>query len=322
MNVSGSTTSQAKRPADRPSRPGRSRWFAWQGWRIAVPRDWNVVRIEGDRRRGLVLLADLERPRMGLRWDTPRAGDDAEATIRAAMAAEVGTLAAPEATQAASAEGWSAAMLYLEPDPPGRDVWIGHSAVSGRIAQIGCPVDDARRRAIRDLPSWLADSIEGDAQDWSVLDLSCRTPPGWWLASHHLTAGDLRLAFTCDNGRLRVRQIAPARLALSRQPIEKWLAQHPLDRGRWDRAIGEPERAAVESLGGEITGLRQSWTRGGGGGLLRRLRRRGAVTTDVIALHDTRGDRLWIVESTDPAAAAEVIASLGWADADAPEDQK
>ena len=53
------------------------------------------------------------------------------------MVAEVGVLAAAEAVAGrASDPRWPASLLYLEPQPPGRDVWFGYGPVSGRMVQV------------------------------------------------------------------------------------------------------------------------------------------------------------------------------------------
>lgn len=296
-------------PAARP----RRHWLAWQGWRLTVPSDWNVVQIDGGWSKGFVLLADLERPRMGLRWETLPDGRDPAAAVEAAMAAEVGSSAgAVEAAAEGETGPWTAARLFLDPDTPGRDLWIAHGRASGRIVQLSCPTGNGRRRLKPDLVPVLADSDPDGPRAWSVLDLSCFTPAGWTLERQQLSAGDLRLTFTADAGRrLLVRQVAPARLALSRQPIERWLAQHPVDRRRGD-STGEVDRSyAAEVAGRQIDGLRQAWTRRAPWPA--RIFRRQVETIDVCALHDADRDRLWIVESNAPDALAGVVESLGWA---------
>src|SRR5581483_1097358 len=108
--------------------------IAWQGLRLTVPARWSPVKIEGDYAAGYVLLADLHRPRLGLRWGTLRKRKmDVAAVVRKRMLEEVGRLAADEATPLNVSEGWTGGTLYIEPEPPGRDVWIGYSPRSKRV---------------------------------------------------------------------------------------------------------------------------------------------------------------------------------------------
>src|SRR4051812_6330284 len=137
---------------------------AWQGWQIRLPSRWNPLKLEGDYAKGEILFADMDRPRLGMRWRTVAAK---RFDVRRAMRDEVGVLAADEASpQALVDQLWTASLLYLEPDPPGRDVWVGHSAVSGRAIEI---VHHVRRRE-RLLPDvilpTLTDSAENQAVPW------------------------------------------------------------------------------------------------------------------------------------------------------------
>jgi len=42
--------------------------LAWQGWHVALPADWNPSGLTGDHRNGTAAIADLEQPRLELRW--------------------------------------------------------------------------------------------------------------------------------------------------------------------------------------------------------------------------------------------------------------
>src|SRR5437763_13891428 len=112
--------------------------IAWQGWRLSLPEGWNPLRLEGDYGRGQALFVDLERPQIGLRWEKQRRKRfDAKRVVDRAMTEEVGQLAAAEARpfKLPGAE-WEASKLYIEPDPPGRDVWIGYNRTSQRLLQV------------------------------------------------------------------------------------------------------------------------------------------------------------------------------------------
>jgi hypothetical protein len=51
-------------------------------------------------------------------------------------------------------------------------------------------------------------------------------PGGYGLKSRSLAAGDLMLSFEKKRDVLAVRVICPARLALSRQPLERWMQMY------------------------------------------------------------------------------------------------
>jgi hypothetical protein len=147
----------------------------------------------------------------------------------------------------------------------------------------------------------ISDTLVGAATKWSVLDLSCETPAGMTLANHVLSAGDLRLRFRDGkaNRDVLVRQIRPASLALQRQPIEKWLDQHPLSNA--DRYV-----LIDESNGNQFSRLfrrRRSF----------RLGRRPPEAMFVRGWHAERRDRLVIVESSEECLLDTIAATVGWA---------
>src|ERR1700761_1449802 len=72
--------------------------FAWQGWQLALPDDCSPVKLEGNFESGYALIADIHRPRVGLKWMTPGRRFDSGAWARKSLVEEVGTLAASEAT--------------------------------------------------------------------------------------------------------------------------------------------------------------------------------------------------------------------------------
>src|SRR6476659_1330851 len=110
--------------------------FAWHGWHICLPRSWNPIKLEGDYRKGSALFADMDRPRLALRWDTPHPkGFNPETWTTRSLRDEVGSLAAEQARPSASALQRSA-LLYVDPDPPGRDVFVAHSSTSSRVIQL------------------------------------------------------------------------------------------------------------------------------------------------------------------------------------------
>lgn len=280
---------------------------AWQGWRLEVPDRWGPVRIEGDADAGYLLMADLHRPRLGLRWKS--AGGKrfkADVTVTAAMRQEIGQLATEEARPASPETGsWQAPLLFEDQEPPGRDVWVAYSPTSGRVVEL---VYHAHRRdrvlQEKVLPT-LVDSARDVAQEWSIFDLSCRTPAGMALAKHRLNAGDLSLTFGGKGRRsVTVRQIAMAKLALQRRPMERWIAEQAAWRGNQFKLAGSPEK---EPAGLEL--VRQQ--------VVRRRRftwawwlAKGYV---VLARHDQERDRLVIVDATDEVLAREMMGSIGWA---------
>ncbi len=288
--------------------------IAWHGWQLQVPEQWNPVKLEGDYRRGYALLADMERPRLGIRWQKPRARRfDPRDFVRRVMLDEVGKLATDEARphrmSGEQSGQWDSPLLYLEPDPPGRDVFVAVSKVSQRAVEIVYHAQ-RRERLLADgvLPK-LLDQPADQPMAWSVFELSCVCPPGLELQTKRLNPGDLSLSFADRRRLLTVRQVAVAELALKRMPLEKWLAQQNKLAGKHYRADGRPGLLEFETDRGTLTGLT--------GPAVRRRRffwmRWLPTPLPTWALHDQRRDRLVLLQATDEALLRQVAPTVGFA---------
>lgn len=281
--------------------------FAWQGIKLSLPADWNPQKLEGDFRAGLALLSDLQGPRLGLRWKHSAADSDPRQRLREAMVGEVGELATKEAVEI-KAKSFGEALAYFDPDPPGRDVLIGFSETSGRLIELTLHRQPGEAKKLADIAESLVDSAQDAELAWSVFDLSCTTPAGWSLSGKALNAGDLSLSFVNAKDTLTIRQLALARLALKRQPIERWLEdlQQPHG-GRYRSVNGKSDVAWKGFDGQELKGvvscvalktmLRWAWT----------LPKQWAYAV----LHDESRDRLILAQSTDAAAMETVCRSVG-----------
>ena len=294
--------------------PRGGRVVAWQGWRLSLRRRWDPVQLSGDATAGYALFADAYRPRLGLRWQTPRRRRrfDAEAAVRSVLVAEVGRLAAAEARAAAFPNGsWTSPLLYVEPDPPGRDVWAAFSPASGRLVTVACPV--RRREHVLGgsvLPT-LSEVPLDRAAPWAIFDLNLTVPAGFRLVDRRLNAGDLSLGFADRRGAtLAVRQVAVADLALRRRPLDGWLADPHPDRRRHYRAGGPPTDVSLRLGGRSLVGRAVRLVR----------RRRFALaawhppTLTTLAVHDRQRDRLLILQGTDPDLLGGVANTIGVAD--------
>ena len=296
----------------RQSDSGKRQCIAWQGWSLDVPADWNPVRIEGGWRSGFVLLADLHKPRLGLRWGAVGGKRfTADIWARSAMRDEVGVIAAKEAKPLACGP-FEASIHYPEPEPPGRDVWAGFSRTSGRGAELIYHAQQRDNVLADQVVPTLRDGAPDQPQSWSVFDLSCVAPAGMRLKSHLFNAGDLRLAFACARtGRYAsIRQIAVAKLALSRMPLANWLADELRSRSLHYAASTEAsEREHQTTDGRALCGLCRSLERRWRSFFMRWIPRE----LEVAALHDEARDRLVLVQASSRDLLEEVVRSVGCA---------
>lgn len=302
-----------KSSSDRPTAAGKRQFLAWQGWTLSVPTDWNAVKLDGTYQQGSAVLADLADARLGLRWATVgRSKRSPDEVVKEAMRREVGELTpdhdSPSAVPA-DANGFIATQLYEEPAPPGRDVWIGLCASSNRLLQIVYHTP-RRDRVLRRTVLAELEAQEAEApQSWSVLDLSCESPAGFSLASHALSAGDLRMTFEAPgSGRIMVRQIGPATLALSRQPLRDWVQQHLSASSKLYRG-SEPVETALVTESASWSGVRVEQSRRRRAFLHRSL----PATMVTLALNDEVRNRIVMVQANDVATAERVARTVGWA---------
>jgi hypothetical protein len=290
----------------------KAQMIAWQGWTLRVPEDWNPVKVEGDADRGLLLLADLERPRLGLRWRKLSERVDGERWAQQSLKEEVGLLASEEAKELLPDAAWKGGRLYIEPEPPGRDVWAGVSATSGRGIQVVYHAKTRDRRLAAEILPTLHDAKADAPRSWAIFDLACQTPAGWALQWYRFHAGDVALAFTRGRSNVTVRQIGPASLALARQPLEEWMKQQDKAAAKLYRPVSKPEPSDLTLRGTPLSGLTAK--------MAKRKRLFWAIGTRPqvrLGVHDTDRNRLLIVQGDDEANVRQWLALTGTAPGEA-----
>jgi hypothetical protein len=293
--------------------------LAWHGLSLALPEDCGPVKIEGDGSKGAVLIADLKSPRIGLRWTTLGKRADPAKFVRGAMLAEIGKLATAEAVEHTPGDAFTHGLLYVEKDPPGRDVFVGFSKATRRVVEVVLHVravgevdeKNPKQRRERELPlhmlsADLLPTLQDDASRtaWSIFDLRFTLPEaGWTLAKQRLNAGDLTMELTRKRHVLIVRQIGPARLALKRQEAKQWVTIHGL---LWKQ---------MYKSSGEGLGTRDEPKLLASVKLVRRRRfffARWAPPVRYIAMHhDEARDRLVLIDADDASLIDKVLPTVG-----------
>lgn len=286
-----------------------SQLIAWHGWRFGVPAAWNPVKVDGDYDEGHMLLADLQSARLGVRWKRMKRGDPVDWATRA-LRTEVGKLAAAEATDYAmpDPDRWRVSKLYVEPEPPGRDIWVGFSETSGRAIEIVRHVKKRSEELSEEILPSVADTPLDEEQAWSIFDLSVRSPAGWKLQWYRLNAGDLSLAFRNKRRTVQVRQVGPAELALGRQKIDQWMSQQ-------DKTVRKLYRPLSDLS--DLTLAFDARTLTGRHGAIRRKRRfcwafMVPQTLHAIGLHDPDRNRLLFAQGNEEDTMKQMLGSMGW----------
>ncbi len=284
------------------------RLLAFHRLRLALPRSWNPTKIEGEFDKGQILFADLDHPRLGLRWQRIKSKRfNPAAWSERSMREEVGQLAAAEAKAGPAEFPCEGSRLYVEPKPPGRDVWIAYSPASGRVIQLVYHVCKRDHVLAETIVPTLADTPPDQPAIWSIFDLSCTTPPGFALKSHRLIAGDLSLTFARERDWMTLRQIGVAQLALSRRPINQWLADQQKKLLPHYRPIGNLRETTIAVGQRELAAFSRNAVR------LRRFGWKCWIPKDAITYvaHDPEQDRLLLFQGSDADLLTDLAATIG-----------
>ena len=206
--------------------------FAWCGWRLDVPTDWRPFMIDGNARTGAAGLADENQRRLVLQWHALRKPPSLK-RIKQMLVQDA--LPRRRAALAASVEPVEHADLHLfhrlRDEEGGVTRFAGWSPVSGRLIDAMYRRSTPRQdRLVEPALVALMDQPPDQPQQWAYFDTSFVAPAGMIYRSASLKFGDMGIEL--DRPRRKgvraasvvVRVVYPADLALSRMPIDQWLA--------------------------------------------------------------------------------------------------
>ena len=239
--------------------------IAWEGWTLPAWPAWRPVSVEGDRRRGRMLVGSAEQGVMLVQWWRPgESAFDFGRWLRARL--EQVAKGMPLDPSPPVPGGFRAAASLMGRTFGGgvsKSVWYGHAPADDLVLEI--TVNDAAettaalvKRAV--LPAIGVRPFSGYVP-WSVFGVAFEAPPGYALKRRILQAGDMALEFSAAGRRtLLLRQVYPAEAALAKRPLDRWLAAAPFAQ---QRRLTEMTQEPVV-LGGRraLTGLaRRGWKR-------------------------------------------------------------
>jgi hypothetical protein len=298
------------------SRSGARSLLAWEGWRLAMPREWQPLKLSGSHEKGFVIVGDSQVAIFQLKWLRPggRGGCRGEAWV-AGRLKQLG--AAPEAHPPAAARftacGW---VNGLQKEEGKRTTyWYGVAEGAGLLLEFvvnGVLPDGLLRIAVREvLPSLAATDRDAETM-WAMYDMSFASPPGYRLARRQLRSGDVALEFR-RGGRetLLLRQVYPADLALSRRPYERWLALYPFTEHRRLRRSSVRSDPWSDAGRARLRGVRRrAWKR-----LAAPLGWCAPRRSTALAVTDESSNRLLIAEhmsadEPDESLCAEAVAAM------------
>lgn len=273
--------------------------FAWAGWQLQLPREWQPLKLSGTPQQGHVLVGGAGWAIFRLQWE--RLGKRGRIDGPRWVAERFRTLGVfpaqhPPARDRFTVCGWAVGVQTVE----GRETtyWFGYAEPARLL--LGVIVNGALPRTIRErvletvLPTLQA-TPPHKPQIWALYDVSFQVPAGMELVRRRLASGDVALEFTRRGGEtLLVRQVYPGDLALRRRPLEAWVEAYPFEEPRRLRHRTlrvEPWQSRHRH---ELTGIqRTGWKR-----LPFPLGAWAPRQTRAVAVHDPALNRLLIVEWT------------------------
>ena len=297
------------------STSGSALALAWAGWQMRVPSDWRPLSVSGGAAQGAMMLGDASRPLMRIKWARPSGRRfDAERWIRRRVRSAAGKHAGVEPTDASPDFRPGAFARAAGGRKTRRRLWYGYAPRAGIALELVISAEAGGGRPVRMDRGMLA-SLRASGPDeptcWAVFDASFVAPPPFVYRASRLHLGDIALCLTAGGGRrLLMRQVYPAKLALSRRELARWLQYPPFKEHRKVRPAGEPERWTVQSFGRALEGLLRKCPKR----LPAPLGACGPRWSVSGVLVDDRMDRLLLVEHDVPpatAAASEIAGAAG-----------
>ena len=235
--------------------------IAWCGWRIRVPLEWRPLKIQGEFRKGSMMIGDGEQPRLLVQWR--RVKDDGfdvqrwfrERFSRQRAMPEPGAPCPP----GFDASAWARDFEVREGEA--KSMWYGYSRTAGLLLE--CVTANltsavARNPVLGEVLPALSVSGRDEPIRWSLYDVVFVSPPGFELVRRHLYSGDIALGLAGgDQEELLLRQVYPAGMALSRRSLQGWLETSPFTERRQAPAA-MPEKWERKGPGGIV---RSGWRR-------------------------------------------------------------
>jgi len=293
-----------------------SSMLAWAGWRMRVPESWRPLRIEGEWRKGSIIVGDAAEAIMQVKWMrvTRKNFDAARWARRRLKKVRRAPAAGGPSPKGFPDPAWAPA----DPDAGRGAFWYGYAPAAGLLVGVLTSAGVSRKgqRAVAStaLPALRA-SGRDDPTRWAVFGASFESPPGFAVRRRRVHLGDVALQLTAPGrSTLLLRQVYPAALALARRELPLWLEFPVFKEHRRFRPADVQEAWRVESFGRTLEGLRRQ----GRKQLPFPLGVCAPRWSEAAVVHDAELDRLLIVEydaagRADKDRVARAIGAMNWA---------
>lgn len=229
---------RGKQPEPSVSSADNSRHFCWCGWWLRVPESWLPYRVRGTAERGGCALGAEGRPLLHIQWATVmRRRFNAENMVQRQMLRGMHRRPKKSRERIDRIENkvFSPMLALSDPDSASTRC-VAYSPASRRLVEFICYHGSEHENTLAPqiIFRQARDQPLNQPHRWSFFDISFTAPPGLGYQSSNLDMGDMHVSLRSRpqwNRRRRwrasveVRHIYPARLALQRQPLNRWMDQ-------------------------------------------------------------------------------------------------
>jgi hypothetical protein len=312
----------------------QERPFAWSGLALRVPAHYRLFRVQGGHRKGSLGIAEEESARLEVAWGrVGRPRFEPERALPAQLVGRHRRRARKAARQ--RVEHWAhpqfRPLVRLREPEHAVDRCMGYAPDTGRVVELILHTGEAAEAdaaLMRRLAGSLRDQQAETPQRWAFFAHRLTAPAGFVHEDSQLRVGDMALWFRREDrrpGRLSVRLVYPARLAVQRQRMAGWMTNLHYE----DRIVGQNlycQPGNRRTIWTEQTHTQRgparwcdAWLRGP----VRLIRWRMPSWQRHWLIHDEEADRLISVRLADEPARFQptldaVLGGLDWADAQNP----
>lgn len=209
--------------------------IAWQGWCMPIEDDWHLLKIEGNHREGAVFIGYPEIPLLEIKWKRLKNPYHAEAKDWLMQIFNTSKYDKnPPCPQSFSSSAWI--FKHKVKNDNYLNIWIAIGKDQKTIIELittNNTPDYVQKKIFHKLLDEIVLYTENQNWFWAINNISFSIPARFTLRDKHLFCGDIGLLFdSSERETLTVRQIYPAKLALSRKDMKSWLLNYPFHQKR------------------------------------------------------------------------------------------
>jgi hypothetical protein len=221
-------------PAQKPNGARKFKLFAWQGIRITVPSDWELISTHGDHESGYVGLADGNDLRLQLKCDDAHGkplipSDTINAYInrlRKDARRSKTDISVTRNLKLASPPGMECECYEWTSDCTGAGM-VSKCNTCGRLVHLVVLGEKgtSMRNLARTVFSSLREHAEGEDEPWNFFDFQFAVPKQMRLRQSDLKTGCIRMTFRHRGQEMEFVRVSLAKTLLAGTSLNEWFSE-------------------------------------------------------------------------------------------------